>query len=114
MAVAIVVGDSNAQAFPRNTQTNLLADFGEAAVPIIVIDQRPNSFKGVGMAVGAQAFFVLAAPEVAEIPLQVTEHNQVETAVVIEVHPGGAGGPSDATDPACCVTSVKVPLPLLC
>jgi len=45
-----------------------------------------------------EAFLVLAAPDVVEIPLDVAENHEVEQAVIIQVHPGSARGPAAAAD----------------
>jgi hypothetical protein len=42
---------------------------------------------------------MFAAPDIAEVPLQIAEHDQIEQAVIIQIHPSRAGGPSAAADP---------------
>src|SRR5260370_39510876 len=51
------------------------------------------------MAIGPVAFFVLAAPDVVEIPLDVPQHNEIEKPVSIQIHPRCAGGPSAPANP---------------
>src|ERR1700681_3396771 len=68
------------------------------AVAVIMIDERRDRLEIVGMAVGAVAFFVLSAPDVIEVPLDIPENDEVEEAIVIQVHPGNAGGPAAACD----------------
>src|ERR1700674_4644680 len=69
-------------------------------IAVIVIDQRSDGLEIVGMAIGAVAFFVLAAPDVVEVPLDIAKDNGVEEAIVIKVPPGGPGGPTAARDPS--------------
>src|SRR4051812_1794792 len=48
------------------------------------------------MAIGAQAFFVLPAPDVLEVPLQVAQYHQIEQTVIVEIDPRGTRGPAAA------------------
>src|SRR5579859_1209315 len=98
VAIAIVIGDGDAKSFARFRKADLLRDFGEMTVAVIVIDQRSDRLEIVGMAVGAVAFFVLSAPDVVEVPLDITENDEVKEAIVIQIHPGSAGGPAAARD----------------
>src|ERR1700733_1706782 len=41
---------------------------------------------------------MIAAVDIAKIPIEVAEHHQVQVAVVVQVHPGGAGRPAAAGD----------------
>src|SRR2546426_262928 len=65
---------------------------------VIVIHERRDGLEDVGVAIGAMALLVFAAPDVVEIPLHVTQNNQIQQAVAVQIHPGGAGGPSAAGD----------------
>ena len=75
---------------------DLLGDFGEGAVAVVVIDEGGDGGEDVGVTVGAVALAVLAAPDVFPVPFDVSEDDQVEFPVVIEVDPGGGGGPAHA------------------
>src|SRR5580692_4924868 len=46
------------------------------------------------MAIGAPAFPMLSTPDVIEIPLDISQDNEIQQAIVVEIHPGRAGGPS--------------------
>src|SRR5579864_9298929 len=50
------------------------------------------------MAIGPIAFFVLAAPDVVEVPIQIAQNNQVKESVVVQINPGRAGGPSTSAN----------------
>src|SRR6266403_817688 len=50
------------------------------------------------MAIGPITRFVFSTPDVFEVPLQISHDHQIQPAIAIEVHPGGAGGPSSAGD----------------
>ena len=83
MAVAIVVGDGDAETFARFREADFLRDFCKAAVALIVIDKRSDGLKNVRMTVGAKTFLVLATPDIVEIPLNIAKDNEVEQAVVV-------------------------------
>src|SRR4029077_19476186 len=92
VAIAIVVRQRNAESFASLRKANFLGDFGEMAVSIIVVDQGRNRLEDVGMAIGAVAFFVLAAPDVFKIPLNVSQNDEIEQAIAIQIDPGGTRG----------------------
>ena len=83
MAVAVVIGESDTQAFAAFCETDFLRDFREMAVAVVVVDERRNGLKDVRMTIGTVAFFVFAAPDVVEIPLKVAEDNKIEQAVIV-------------------------------
>src|SRR6266404_3059347 len=68
------------------------------AIAVIMKDERSDGLENVGMAVGAKALLVLAAPDVIEVPLHIAHDDQVEQAIVIKIHPRRAGGPAAARD----------------
>src|SRR5260370_6437040 len=90
MSVAIEVRNGDAEALARFRKTDFLRDLSKVAVAVIVVDQGRDRPKKVGMTVRTKTFFVLAAPDVVEIPLEVAENHQIEQAVIIQVYPGGA------------------------
>src|SRR5581483_12161340 len=61
VAVAAVVGNGNAQAFAGLPDSDAIGDFGETAVAVVVEDERLRGLEGVGMAISAAAFAMLAA-----------------------------------------------------
>ena len=83
VAVAVVIGESDAQGFAGLREAVLLRDFRKVAVAIVVIDERRNGLKNVGVTIGAVALFVFAAPDIVEIPLEVAEDHEVKQAVVV-------------------------------
>ena len=89
------------------------AYFREVAVAVVMVDQRADGSKRVRMAVGTKALPMLAAVDIAKIPIEVAEHHQIQLAVVVQVHPGGARRPATTGDARLRVTSVNVPSPLL-
>ncbi len=97
----IIITESDTETLAGLRQTNLLADLREMAIAVIVKHERGDGLKNVGMAVGAKAFLVLAAPDVIEVPLHIAQDHQVEQAVVIKVYPRRAGGPAAASDSGC-------------
>ena len=112
----------SAMAMPRPlpglSRPILCGDLGEVAFAVVVVDEGGDGVEDIGMAVGAVAFAVFAAPDVVEVPLHVAEDDEVEEAVVVEIDPGGGGGPvwpgvEGPPVPEAAVTSVKVPSPLL-
>src|SRR5439155_21451168 len=94
VAVAIIVRDGDAETFARFREADFLRNLSKVPVAVIVINKRGDGLKNVGMTVGAETFLMLAAPDVVEIPLNVAEDHEVEWAVNVQVHPGGAGGPT--------------------
>src|SRR5271168_4409822 len=88
--VAIVIRDCDAEPLARFGQTQFLRDLGKVAAAVIVVNQRRNGTKGIRMAVSAVSFYMLAAPDIVEIPIHVAQNNQVEKPIVIKVYPGGA------------------------
>src|SRR2546425_633609 len=98
VAVAVVIGESDAKPLAGLREAALLRQFGEMTVAVIVIHERRDGLEDVGVAIGAMALLVFAAPDVVEIPLHVTQNNQIQQAVAVQIHPGGAGGPSAAGD----------------
>src|SRR6266704_2600603 len=64
------------------------------AVAVVVVDERRNGLKDVGVAVGTVAFFVLATPDIVEIPLKVAEDNKIKQAVIVQIDPSSTGGPT--------------------
>src|SRR5262249_54063818 len=83
MAVAIVIRQRDSETFAGFGEANFLRDFGKVAVSVVVVDERRNRMKEVGMTVGAIAFFMFTAVYVIEIPLEIAENNQVQQAVVV-------------------------------
>jgi hypothetical protein len=61
------------------------------AFAIVVIQQRRDGGKRVGMAVRAITLAMLAAPDIREVPLQVAQDNQIQKAIIVQIDPGGAG-----------------------
>src|ERR1700722_7600793 len=53
------------------------------------------------MAIGSIALATFAAPDIVEVPLEISQHDQVEEAVVIEVYPCRGGGPAAACCAGC-------------
>ena len=96
-AVAVEVGDGDAEAFAGFVEADFCGDFGEVAIAVVVEDEGRDGLEGVGVAVGAVAFAMLATEDVVEVPLHVAEDDEVEEAIVIEVDPGGGGGPAAAS-----------------
>ena len=96
LAVVVEVGDGEAEAFARGVHADLFGDLGKGTVAVVVVDEGGNGGEDIGVAVGAVAFAVLATPDVFPVPLDVAEDDQVEPAVVVEVDPGGGGGPVHA------------------
>src|SRR5713226_1235981 len=83
MSVAIEVRNGDAEALARFRKADFLRNLGEVAVAVIVVDQGRDRPKNVGMAVRTKTFFVLAAPDVVEIPLEVAKNHEIEQAVII-------------------------------
>ena len=98
VAIAIIVGDGHAKSLSRLAKADLLRDLGEGPVLIIVIDERGNRLEEVGMAIRAVAFFVFAAPDVVEIPIQIAKDDQIQKPVAIQIDPRRAGGPPASRD----------------
>src|ERR1700733_8053281 len=92
--VVIVVGDGHAQSFARLVDTRLVRYLGELAVAIVVIEENRSGLEDVGVAIGTITGFVLATIDVIKVPLHITGNHQVEAAVIVVVHPGGAGRPA--------------------
>src|ERR1022692_4018083 len=67
-------------------------------VPIVVIDQRRNRLKRIGMAIGAKTLLMLSAPDIVEVPLKISQDHEIQQAVIVEVHPRRAGRPAAASD----------------
>ena len=68
------------------------------SIAVVVVDKGRGGFKDVGMAIGSIALAAFAAPDIVEVPLEISQHDQVEEAVVIEIYPCRGGGPATA----CC------------
>src|SRR5580693_2192814 len=98
MTVAVVVRDGDAEALTRKGHAYLLRDFREVAVPVVVVDQRRNGVESIRMTVRAHAFLMLSAPDILEIPLKISQDHQIQPTVIVQVHPGCAGGPAAASD----------------
>ena len=75
-----------------------MRDLREVAIAVVVIDERRDGFELIGMAVGAKASLAFSAPDIVKVPLQVAQHHQIQKAVVVQIHPRGAGGPAAAGD----------------
>ena len=69
--VVIIVRDGHAKSFPGFGETQLLCDLGECPIFFIVINKRGNGLEVIRMAIRPVAFFVLAAPDIIEIPIQI-------------------------------------------
>ena len=95
-AVVVEVGQHHAHALGfRLAHAGRVAHVGEGSVVIIVVELGLLPFVVAGMAVGAIAGPVLAAPEIVlGRPLDVVGDQQVEPAVLVVIEPSGAGGPS--------------------
>ena len=98
--VAIEIGERHAERLALGVgDPGFPGHVGERAVAVVVIQQVSDAREIVGMAVGAAAGLVLAAEAVlVEAPLQITRHEQVEPAVIVEVEEPGAGAPSAGRD----------------
>jgi hypothetical protein len=83
VAVAIIVGESDSQAFSGFRETDLLRDLGEMTIAIVVIDERGDGLEHVRMAIRTVTLFVFATPDVIEIPLNVAKNNEIEKAVIV-------------------------------
>src|SRR5262249_17760766 len=94
--IAIVIGDSKAEALAGLGEAKFGSGFGEGAVAIVVVDERGDWLEEIRMAVGTVAFFVLAAPDVIEVPFDVAEDDEIEVAIGVEIDPSGAGRPAGA------------------
>ena len=94
-SVVVEVGEHHAHALGFGfSHAGFLAHVGERAVVVVVIEPDALTFVVVGMAVGAVARPVLAAPEVVlRRPLDIVRDQEVEPAVLVVVEPSGAGGP---------------------
>src|SRR5579871_3954449 len=68
------------------------------AIPIVVIDERRNRLEIVGMAISAIPFAMFTAPDVVEIPLQIAKHDEIQQAIVVQIHPDGARRPAASSD----------------
>ncbi len=60
---------------------------------VVVVDEGWNGGEDVGVAERAVALAMLATPDIFPIPLHVAKDDEVEQTVVVEVDPGGGGGP---------------------
>lgn len=78
-----------------------------------MIDERGNGLEHIRVAVSARVRLVLAAPDVVEVPLEITEDDEVELAIVVEIDPGSAAGPTAALDAGFVRDIGEVPFPLL-
>ena len=68
------------------------------AVVILVVNQRRDRLKHIRVAVGPVSLAMLSAPDVVEVPLDVSQHHQVQKTVVVQIHPRRAGGPAAPSD----------------
>ena len=93
-AVAIIIRNRNSQALPRLGHPNLLRNLGKTAVAVVVVSQWRNRLEVVRMAIRAISRFMLAAPDIVKVSLQIAQYHQVQKSVAIQINPGGAGGPS--------------------
>ena len=70
---------------------------GEGAVAVIVKDQVSRRPELIRVTIGAITRAPVAAIDVlAEIPIEIARHNEIQVAIAIVVHEAGAGGPSAA------------------
>lgn len=53
-------------------------------------------------AVSSKSLFAFAAPQIEKIPLHVSEHDQVQQAVIVQINPGGARRPPAASHSRLC------------
>src|ERR1700741_4519583 len=97
-SVAIIVGNGDAQGFGRFIEPQLMRYFGEMPVTIVMVNEHGNGFEYVWMTVIPIAFFVLAAPHIVPVPLDIPQNDQVKQAIVVQVDPGGGSGPTAACD----------------
>src|SRR6266566_3479385 len=78
VAVAIVIRKGDAEPLAGLREAALLRHFGEMTVAVIVVYERRDGLEDIWMTIGAVAFLVFAAPDVVEVPLHVTQNDEVE------------------------------------
>src|SRR6266705_5087568 len=115
--VPVIIGKSYAQTLARFSQANPFRNLSKVTVAFVVIHQRGNGLENIRMAIFSITLLVLTAPDVVEVPLQVSKNDQIQPAVIVQVHPGCAGGPAVSSDPGvlrhvreCAITIVVVEL----
>src|SRR5437868_14279865 len=64
------------------------------SLPVVVINQRGDGLKLVGVAEGTEALLALSAPGVSEVPLHVPQNDKVQESISVQIDPRGTGGPS--------------------
>ena len=110
-AIVIDVGRYHAQTLAeRLGDIGALADLGEGAISIVVVEEVCGRTEDTGNAVVLLADFVVATLElVLARVVDEAADEQVEPAVIVVVEPDGARGPPGVATPAFSVTSAKVP-----
>src|SRR6202035_24408 len=97
-SVPVVVRKGDSQAFPWFRETNSLRDLSKVSVAVVVIHERGCWREKLGIAVRPEARLVGTAPDIAKIPFHVTQDNQIQQSIIVQVHPRRAAGPSATTD----------------
>src|SRR5581483_595097 len=63
-AIAVVIGNGNTEALARLCHANLLGNFSEVDIAIVVIHQRCDGLERIRMAIRSIALSVLSTPDV--------------------------------------------------
>src|SRR6266566_3143424 len=76
----------------------LIRNLGEVTVSIVVVNQRRDRLKQIRVAIGSVSFAMLSTPDIFEVPLDVSQHYQIQKAVIIQIYPRRAYGPAAPAD----------------
>ena len=72
LSVTVVVGDRDTESLAGFVETRFGRDLAETPVAVIVVDERGNRREDVWVTVRTITFSVFSAPDVIEIPPQIT------------------------------------------
>ena len=84
----IEVRQGNAEAFCRCVEAELGSHLREGAIAVVVVDQRSDCGEDIRVTVRAVPIAVLAAVHILEVPAHVTEDDEIEQSVIVEIDPG--------------------------
>ncbi len=68
------------------------------AIPVIVINDRCDGLKLVGMAKRAISLLAFSAPDIVKVPPQIPQYDQIEQPVAVQVNPCRTRGPAAPGD----------------
>jgi hypothetical protein len=77
MAIPVIARNRNPKSFARSIESNLRGNLRKVPIAVIVIDERDDRLKEVGMAIGTVILTVFTAPHIDQIPLQIPKNHQM-------------------------------------